>query len=141
MMISIAGAILISNTGNLLLQRRDNNPSIFSPNMISVFGGSAEQGEDDLLDVAMREIKEETGISLPAEAYLPLVQFKNSYPDGRVINAAFYILENIEKSKLAITEGSLIEIPIDNVGKYMHEMVPTTCFAVSVYLQNVQSEK
>ncbi len=33
-MISIAGAILVSNTGSLLLQRRDNNPAIFSPNIL-----------------------------------------------------------------------------------------------------------
>ena len=28
-MISIAGAILVSKTGSLLLQRRDDNPAIF----------------------------------------------------------------------------------------------------------------
>lgn len=136
-MISIAGAILVSTTGSLLLQRRDNNPAIFSPNMISIFGGSAEAGEDNLLEVAMREIEEETGLELGVEAYLPLVNFNNSYPDGRNINASFYVLKEIEKSQLNITEGSLIEIPISEVGKFMHEMVPTTCFAISVYLQSL----
>lgn len=89
----------------------------------------------------MREIEEETGLCLPAEAYLQLVQFKNTYPDGRIINASFYVLENIEKSALQITEGSLIEIPISEVGKFIDEMVPTTCFAISVYLQNPSSQK
>jgi len=138
-MISIAGAILVSTSGSLLLQRRDNNPAIFSPNMISIFGGSAEPGEDNLLEVAMREIEEETGLELSSEAYLPLVNFKNSYPDGRNITASFYVLKEIDKNQLKITEGSLIEIPISEVGKFMHEMVPTTCFAISVYLQSLKS--
>lgn len=47
-MISIAGAILVSNSGTFLLQRRDDNPAISSPNMISIFGGSAEAGEANL---------------------------------------------------------------------------------------------
>lgn len=136
-MISIAGAILVSTSGSLLLQRRDNNPAIFSPNMISIFGGSAEDGEDNLLYVAMREIEEETGLSLPQNTYLPLVEFKNKYPDGRVINASFYVLKNIEKDKLKITEGCLIEIPLEEVGKFMHEMVPTTCFAIALYIQSL----
>ncbi len=135
-MISITGALLISTAGNLLLQRRDDNPAIFSPNMISIFGGSAEAGEDNLLSVAMREIKEETGISLPKECYQPLVSFKNTYPDGRIINAEIFVLKNIDKNELEITEGSLIEIPVSEIGHYMHEMVPTSCFAISVYLQN-----
>jgi len=139
-MISIAGAILVSKTGSLLLQRRDNNPSIFSPNMISIFGGSAEAGEDNLLEVAMREIEEETGLSLGKKAYLSLVDFNNKYPDGRDITGSFYVLKNIEKTELKITEGSLIEIPLSQVGKIMHEMVPTTCFAVSIYLQSIKAD-
>lgn len=139
-MISIAGAILVSKTGNLLLQRRDNNPAIFSPNMISIFGGSAEPGEDNLLEVAMREIEEETGLSLSKETYLSLVDFNNTYPDGRDITGSFYVLKDIEKSELKITEGSLIEIPLSQVGKFMHEMVPTTCFAISIYLQSIEAD-
>lgn len=139
-MISIAGAILVSTTGSLLLQRRDNNPAIFSPNMISIFGGSAETGEDNLLDVAMREIEEETGISLARHKYVSLVDFNNKYPDGRNITGSFYVLKNIEKSALKISEGSLIEIPISKVGKFMPEMVPTTCFAISIYLQSIKND-
>ena len=139
-MISIAGAILVSKTGSLLLQRRDDNPAIFSPNMISIFGGSAEPHENNLLEVAMREIEEETGLSLNKEAYLPLVDFNNIYPDGRNITGSFYILKDIEKSELKITEGSLIEIPLSRVSKFMHEMVPTTCFAISIYLQSIKAD-
>ena len=139
-MISIAGAILVSKTGNLLLQRRDNNPAIFSPNMISIIGGTAEPSEDNLLEVAMREIEEETGLSLSKETYLSLVDFNNTYPDGRDITGSFYVLKDIEKSELKITEGSLIEIPLSQVGKFMHEMVPTTCFAISIYLQSIEAD-
>ena len=139
-MISIAGAILVSKTGSLLLQRRDNNPAIFSPNMISIFGGSAEPDEENLLEVAMREIEEETGLSLGKEAFIPLVDFNNIYPDGRNITGSFYVLNDIEKSELKITEGSLIEIPLSQVGKFAHEMVPTTCFAISIYLQTIKTD-
>lgn len=139
-MLSIAGAILVSKNGTLLLQRRDNTPTIFSPNMISIFGGSAEPHEDSLLDVAMREIEEETGLSLGKEAFIPLVDFNNVYPDGRNITGSFYVLKDIEKNELEITEGSLIEIPISQVGKFMKEMVPTTCFAISIYLQSIKTD-
>lgn len=139
-MISIAGAVLISEEGNLLLQRRDDNPAIFSPNMISIFGGSAEAGENNLLDVAMREIREETGLNLAASEYETLVEFENQYPDGRHIKGKFFLLTKIDKSVLEITEGSLIEIPVSEVGKYIHEMVPTTCFAVSLYLQSIKKQ-
>lgn len=137
-MISIAGAVLVSKTGSLLLQRRDDNPAIFSPNMISIFGGSAETDESNLLEVAMREIEEETGLSPARQDFLPLVNFNNIYPDGRNITGSFYILKNIEPSALKITEGSLIEIPISQAGNFMHEMVPTTCFAISIYLQSIK---
>lgn len=139
-MISIAGAILVSKNGSLLLQRRDNNPAIFSPNMISIFGGSAEPDEENLLKVAMREIEEETGLSLGKEAFIPLVDFNNIYPDGRNITGSFYVLNDIDKSELKITEGSLIEIPLSQVGKFIHEMVPTTCFAISIYLQSIKTD-
>ena len=139
-MISIAGAILVSKSGSLLLQRRDDNPAIFSPNMISIFGGSAEPYEDNLQEVAMREIEEETGLSLSKQAFVSLVDFNNVYPDGRNITGSFYILKDIEKSELNITEGTLIEIPISQVGKFMHEMVPTTCFAISIYLQSIKAD-
>ncbi len=140
-MISIAGAILVSNSGTFLLQRRDDNTASASPNMISIFGGATEAVDENPLAAAMQEVEEETGISLPAEAYLQLVQFKNSYPDGRIINASIYVLENIEKGELQITEGTLIEIPISEIGRYMDELVPTTCFAISVYLQKWGSQK
>lgn len=61
-MVLIAGAILVSKTGSFLLQRGDNNPAIFSHNMIGIFGGSAEPGEQGLLEVFMREINEEMGL-------------------------------------------------------------------------------
>jgi 8-oxo-dGTP pyrophosphatase MutT (NUDIX family) len=139
-MISIAGAILISREGNLLLQRRDNNPAISSPNMISIFGGSAEPQESNLQDVAMREIREETGLNLKASAYQALVEFENQYPDGRIIRGKFFLLTEIDTSTLEITEGTLIEIPVSEVGKYIHEMVPTTCFVVSLYLQSIKKQ-
>jgi len=93
-----------------------------------------------LLEVAMREIEEETGLSLSKETYLSLVDFNNTYPDGRDITGSFYVLKDIEKSELKITEGSLIEIPLSQVGKFMHEMVPTTCFAISIYLQSIEAD-
>ncbi|MDP6031769.1 MAG: NUDIX domain-containing protein, partial [Alphaproteobacteria bacterium] len=41
-----AAAILLSEEGDYLLQQRDGTPGIWHPNMLGLFGGAIEEGEE-----------------------------------------------------------------------------------------------
>jgi len=56
-------AILISPSGKVLLQQRDNNPSIRYPDHWALFGGSIEDGES-ADEAVVREVDEEIGFQL-----------------------------------------------------------------------------
>lgn len=140
MVTKIAGAILVERDGTLLLQRRDDNPMISYPNRISIFGGHVEQGEA-FLDAVQREIHEETGLNLPPERFLPLVQINNSYPTGLTLLGAFYVIMGIDQADLKITEGALIAIKRDEIGRYFDQFVPTTCFVISKFIDDFKEKQ
>ncbi|NTV31524.1 NUDIX domain-containing protein [candidate division WWE3 bacterium] len=56
-------AIALVNTDKILLQHRDNNPQIFSPNVWCLPSGSVE-GTETPRECAIRECFEETGYKL-----------------------------------------------------------------------------
>lgn len=58
-------AIIFDQHGRIVLQLRDDNPAISSPNCWGLFGGRAEPGET-LAEAAAREVSEE--LTLPVEA-------------------------------------------------------------------------
>ncbi len=59
-----AGVFLITGSGQVIGQRRDDKPTIDSPGKIGTFGGSVELGEDPH-DAAWREVvQEETNLKL-----------------------------------------------------------------------------
>lgn len=133
MIVHSAGAVMIATDGSLLLQRRDNIPNISSPNMLGIFGGHVEENES-YLEAAIREIEEETGYRATPDEMQFLIEFENKYPMSNTMKGIFYLLENIDQSKLKITEGVLEVISIEDIPNHFHEIVPTTCFALSVYL-------
>lgn len=75
-----AGVCVLDHTGRLLLQRRSDDGRWGLP------GGSADLGEA-LVEVARRELREETGLDLPAEA-LRVLEYTSGpalyhrYPNG-----------------------------------------------------------
>jgi len=129
----IAGTLLISGRGDLLLQRRDNEPHVASPGMLSIFGGMAEDGET-IEEAMLREIAEETGLMLAAGSFEPLVSFTQDRPGKQRLEAGFYLADNISVSDLEVTEGKLEIVSRDKVGSLIEEIVPTTMFAISAYL-------
>jgi 8-oxo-dGTP pyrophosphatase MutT (NUDIX family) len=59
-----AGVIIVTESGRIIGQQRDNKPSIDNPGKIGTFGGSVESGED-FLQAAYRElVEEETNLTL-----------------------------------------------------------------------------
>lgn len=137
MIVLSAGAVLVATDGSILLQRRDNKPDISSPNMLSIFGGHVEENES-YLEAAIREIDEETGYRASPDQMQFLIEFENKYPTSNIMKGIFYLIENVDQSNLKITEGKLEAIDVKDIPNYFHEIVPTTCFALSVYLTKLR---
>jgi len=58
----------------MLFQLRDNNPKIKNRNCWSLFGGGINNGEQPI-DAAIRELKEELGLTIKKEQLRPLAVF------------------------------------------------------------------
>jgi 8-oxo-dGTP pyrophosphatase MutT (NUDIX family) len=99
-----AGVVLATPDGRLILQLRDDIPSIDNPGMITGFAGQAEPGESSV-ECALRELEEETGLRAAPEALHFLDAF--SKPDRRGIMTAnvFYLLTGVDPASLRVTEG------------------------------------
>ncbi|MEM1266034.1 MAG: NUDIX hydrolase [Pseudomonadota bacterium] len=59
--------------GRFLLQLRDDRPDVLGGGMWGLFGGLIEPGED-LATAALREVAEETGMTLSAEELTPVAK-------------------------------------------------------------------
>lgn len=69
-----AGVILVTASGKLVGQRRDNKPDIDNPGKIGTFGGTVEPGEDPK-QAAWRELtQEETNLSIEPSDIEPLFE-------------------------------------------------------------------
>ncbi len=65
-----AGVVLFDPRGRILLQLRDDRPDIPFPNHWGITGGAAEPGETPV-GAALREVREETGLTLTPEDLRP----------------------------------------------------------------------
>ncbi|MSU91302.1 NUDIX domain-containing protein [Rhodobacteraceae bacterium 2CG4] len=63
--------------GRELMQLRDHRPGVAHPGCWGFFGGGVEPGET-LLEAALRELQEETGLTPPAAALHPFGQVQSS---------------------------------------------------------------
>lgn len=90
--------ILVSKTGELVLQLRDDNPAIKDPNSLSLFAGAVEEGES-LEDAITREIWEET--TLRPDDFTYLFAWDNG--DGRVSHV--FCLDNVNTADIDVREG------------------------------------
>ena len=68
-----AGVILQDHQGRILLQLRDINDRTIGPGLWSFFGGHVE-GNEDLRTAAVREMAEETGITLDPATLTPVAR-------------------------------------------------------------------
>jgi 8-oxo-dGTP pyrophosphatase MutT (NUDIX family) len=109
-----AGVFLLTGDNKVVLQLRDDIPSIDNPGMITTFGGQAEPGET-AADCALREIEEETGLKASAEALHYLGAVSKRDRQGNMTACVFFVLPGIDPSALAVTEGTAIILSFEEI--------------------------
>ncbi len=124
----IANILVLDTDNNLLLQHRDDNPAINNPGMITGFGGAVEPGES-VREAALRELKEETNLSLSIDelTYLATL-FQAKINDGTSRWVTYYVLKGQNASTFEIYEGQgYKKIPLNaNLDEfYLSDMVRT----------------
>ena len=98
---ALATVILQGKDNKVLLQLRDNIPNILFPNQWGLFGGHTEPGEN-LLEAAIREIKEELEIDLTEKDLNLFLKTKITDKDLFVFVAPY----NMPEEKIIFNEGS-----------------------------------
>ncbi len=99
------GALIIpvDPAGRVLLQLRDHHPDAVHPGKWGFFGGEVEDGES-LQQAAMREMLEETGISVPPDRLCPLARIVADASRKRLY--AFTAALAIAPSDVRLGEGA-----------------------------------
>jgi 8-oxo-dGTP diphosphatase len=126
-----SSAILIDTFGRLLLQRRDNKPSIMHPGKVSLFGGRSEAGESPL-ECIVREIGEEIGYAVNAERFDYLISLYAPYPEyaGGYVRGDFFVATEIPTDQLVINEGKLLILAPQDIAAIRGELETMTSAAM-----------
>ncbi|PWE32306.1 7,8-dihydro-8-oxoguanine-triphosphatase [Maritimibacter sp. 55A14] len=90
--------------GRALLQLRDDRPDVPGAGCWSFFGGAVESGEG-LVAAARREFAEETGVTLPADAFRPLACCA-AVSRGDGLLHVFAATRPIEPAEIVLGEGA-----------------------------------
>src|SRR5580765_2846241 len=66
-----AGVLLLTTSGKVIGQRRDDIPTIDDPGKTSIFGGAIEEGEEPRMAAWRELVQEETNLQLRVEDLKP----------------------------------------------------------------------
>ena len=111
-----AGGFLYNpNTNSVLLHQRDGNTT-FNPRYWAFFGGCNE-GDETAEQCFIRELYEEIGYTITEDQVVYLDDYQNI--ELGTHRHIFYVISDIEKSKLVLGEGADMEwIPLEKVFTY-----------------------
>jgi 8-oxo-dGTP pyrophosphatase MutT (NUDIX family) len=101
-----AGAFVVCNNGQIMLQLRDNIKSIDNPGTISVFGGSLEKNES-YIEGLKRELKEELNVVVD-DIDLKSLPMTAKIENNIKTECQFYILTNVDPNICVVSEGQAI---------------------------------
>ncbi len=104
-----SGVVLVNQAGNVMLQRRDENPTIVNPGFITLFGGLRDDGESSE-ECAVRETFEELGIHLEIDQLRRLGYADKIEADGSLTRCAIFLANGIDDSIAEIAEGKRVEL-------------------------------
>ena len=126
-----ASAILIDRAGRLLLQQRDDIPSILHPGTVGLFGGHRE-GNETFLECVVREVHEEVSYFVPPEQFEYLTERHGVDPavEGGIIYGHVFVARDIPSDKLVITEGSLLIVSPDELSQIESNLAPSARIAL-----------
>lgn len=121
----LAGSVILDLTGRFLIQRRDDNPKIIYPRKFALFGGSRE-GEESLLECAMREFREELTLDLPADRFEHFLTYEGPDLDiaGNTSRVQAFVVRNVSIESLAVTEGELLVMDKNEILLARSQFVP-----------------
>lgn len=106
-------AILVTEDGNLILQRRSKHDYIQNPGKISFFGGTIRKNEK-LLEGLERELYEELSYKYNKKDLFKLgTYYKTKEMDGIDHTSHIYVIKNVDKNSLILSEGK--EFVIDTI--------------------------
>ncbi|WP_372890739.1 NUDIX domain-containing protein [Rhodosalinus sp.] len=100
------GALVMAQdaAGRVLMQLRDDRPDIAAPGQWGLFGGAVEPGET-LVEAAVREFHEETGVWLGEFELAPLVRVP-SYVRADGVLYVFHTDRGIAPGDVLLGEGA-----------------------------------
>lgn len=103
-----AGVFLITESGKVIGQKRDNKPTIDYPDKVGIFGGAVEEGESPL-DAAWRELtQEETNIKMDKKDIKHLlddIAWRELTKEWEVRHFYYAYIKNEALDKLEVYEG------------------------------------
>jgi 8-oxo-dGTP pyrophosphatase MutT (NUDIX family) len=131
-----ASAILLSEEGDYLLQQRDGTPGIWYPNMLGLFGGIIEEGEEASAALR-RELAEELEFSPRQLSYFSFSFFGTSeIASGsgcRIVYESRFAREEWEQMVLNEGAGMKIISSSDIIG-LKHSIVPVDLHMLYVHM-------
>ncbi len=135
LMMPACGGVVINDAGEILLQLRSDNQ------MWGIPGGALDPGED-VADCAMREIYEETGITVVPERITSVLageEFFHTYPnDDRVAIISIMFRCRPIGGELKINDDESLAIRYFPVDALPDNMIPRHRFMVGKALENPQ---
>ena len=113
---SWAGVMLITKDNKIIAMHRDDKPGIRDAGCYGIFGGAIEDGEEPI-DAAVREINEETNLSVKKEdlELFRTYSQKRDYLD-KTATLYVYVIRDVNPSTLKTYEGQGIKILSDDKG-------------------------
>lgn len=105
-----SAAILVTEDGGFLMQRRDDKPEIFFPGWLGCFGGALESGEDPMTGL-LRELDEELAIAPQQAMHFCTLGLDFGFAGHGLIPRHFFVatITQADLSSMQLREGKAVE--------------------------------
>lgn len=104
-----SGVFLRTPDKRFIFQRRDTKRGIANPGLLSVFGGSVNDGESPL-EAAQRELMEETGLRPAKSEFLAVKTIAYSVNNYDCMLDHYFLVENVDPETITVKEGGGFEV-------------------------------